>query len=452
MILKHRDTEVLRFEWLGPQQVRIVSVNDAARRFLPLDFAGEVNDEKLLKWLTGRVVPKHRRHIQFMLTSLGLNDHDLRGIVDIGKGLSLNDVYWVVKDDFNGRWSRFNLYENRFNKTIQFMTLAGEGPLMSTPEWTSSPEFTTNGMLAKCWRRVDGVPVLYKGGTTGFANAGFEPYSEYYAAQIAEAMGLKHVEYGLAKFKGVLCSTCPIFTSDKTGFLPAARVYPHEQAISDPAFADLFFFDAIIHNTDRHLGNFGYLVDNDTNEIMGPAPIFDNGYGLFSLALFKNKYANEFADLRTFTDKQGPALFSDGWLKFPGGITPAMLKRLEGLHGFRFKHHPYYNLPTERLRIIEDFLQKRIREIEEYGEKADEFLKIPHANDTINNVDGIAAEGNLEEALKANINADPFISQEELAEILGVSRPTVARLIKKLQDSGVLVRTGSRKTGAWRVV
>ncbi len=59
----------------------------------------------------------------------------------------------------------------------------------------------------------------------------------------------------------------------------------NDETLADPRFADIFFFDAVIFNTDRHMGNFGYLVDNDTNGIAGAAPIFDNGYGLFSLAL-----------------------------------------------------------------------------------------------------------------------------------------------------------------------
>ena len=32
MVLKHRDKELLRFEWIEPQGVRIVPVNDGIRR------------------------------------------------------------------------------------------------------------------------------------------------------------------------------------------------------------------------------------------------------------------------------------------------------------------------------------------------------------------------------------------------------------------------------------
>ena len=71
------------------------------------------------------------------------------------------------------------------------------------------------------------------------------------------------------KFKVRLCSTCPAFTSDKLGYISAGRIGTRDTALADSRFADVFLFDAIICNPDRHLGNFGYLVDNDTNEIVG---------------------------------------------------------------------------------------------------------------------------------------------------------------------------------------
>ena len=45
---------------------------------------------------------------------------------------------------------------------------------------------------------MNGRILLYKSGTEGFANSGLEPYSEYYASQIAKAMELRYVEYGLS--------------------------------------------------------------------------------------------------------------------------------------------------------------------------------------------------------------------------------------------------------------
>ena len=154
MILKHRDKELLRFEWVEPQGVRVVSVNESERKFLPLEMHGVASDETLWTWLTRRIVPKHRNYIQMMLGNLGLFHKDTKAIIEICKGLSLNDVYWVVPDNLSGNWKDYNLYDNEFSKTLAVMAFTGgfHRDFEAGRDDTSSPEFTTNGMLAKCWR------------------------------------------------------------------------------------------------------------------------------------------------------------------------------------------------------------------------------------------------------------------------------------------------------------
>ena len=448
MILKHRDKELLRFEWIEPQGVRIVSVGEGNNRYLPLDFKGEVSDENLWKWLSRRVVPRNRRNIDALMAATGLEARNVRGIIEICRGLSLNDVHWVVPNDFKRSWKDCNLYDNEFSQAIALTAFNGMGSAIERLDWISSPEFSTNGMLAKCWRRIDGRVALYKSGTDGAANTGFEPYSEYYASQIAAAMGLDHVEYSLRKFKGYLCSTCNIFTSDKLGYLPAGRIMNVAEALEDKRFADIFFFDALIFNTDRHLGNFGYLVDNDKNEIVGAAPIFDNGYGLFSPALYRpGDKLDEFSDLAKYVSRVKPALYSK-WLGFPGGITKSMLERMKALKGFRFKRHKYHNLPQDRLRSIERFLQSRIMKIEELTQRADDIFEISTKCGTVNPVNNES----LALQIIANLKADPFVSYDELSELMGVPRRTVARRIKELADAGRIWRVGAAKNGHWEVL
>lgn len=48
---------------------------------------------------------------------------------------------------------------------------------------------------------------------------------------------------------------------------------------------DMLVFDAVILNEDRHFGNFGFLIDNKSNKIVGCAPIFDNGVSLLCYAM-----------------------------------------------------------------------------------------------------------------------------------------------------------------------
>ena len=447
MILKHRDRELLRFEWIEPNGVRIVSVNETESCFLPLDFKGVVTDENLWKWLSRRVIPRNRRNVEILMAATGLDSRNVRGIIEVCRGLSLNDVYWVVADDFKGRWCDFNLYDNEFSQAVALTAFNGMGSSLGRFDWISSPEFSTNGMLAKCWRRIDGEVQLYKSGTDGGANTGFEPYSEYYAAQIADAIGVPHVEYSLSKFKGLLCSTCKLFTSDNIGYLPAGRIATQEEAVSDGRFADIFFFDALVFNTDRHLGNFGYLVDNDKNEIIGPAPVFDNGSALFSLALHRpGDRLDEFADLTKYVSRVKPALYSK-WLGFPAGVTDDMVFRLNALKGFRFKRHKYYNLPSDRLRAIEVFLQKRISQIEQLRDKADDYLQAKSKSGTVNPVKGES----LALQIIANLKVDPFVSYEELSELLDIPRITLTRRMKELAEAGVIRRIGAAKNGYWEV-
>lgn len=51
------------------------------------------------------------------------------------------------------------------------------------------------------------------------------------------------------------------------------------------ALNDMLVLDAVICNTDRHYGNFGLLIDNHTNQITAPAPLFDYGNSLFNFAV-----------------------------------------------------------------------------------------------------------------------------------------------------------------------
>lgn len=455
MILKHRDRELLRFEWLDPQGVHVLSVNETERCFLPLEMKGQATDEALWTWLTRRTVPRNRRNIEELMARLGLNSRNIKGIIGICRGLSLNDVYWVAEDDLHDTWNNVNLYNNPFPEAIALVAFAGIGPDFRG-QWTSSPEFTTNGMLAKCWRRVGNDVVLYKSGTDGASNTGFEPYSEYYAAQIAEAMGLDHVTYGLSRFKGRLCSTCPLFTSDKYGYVPAGRLVTRDEALADPRFADIFLFDALIFNTDRHMGNFGYLINNDTNEIVGAAPIFDNGYGLFSLALDREGDTHdEFGDLRKFFKRVNPALYMK-WLDFPNGLTNSMLTRIKALKGFRIKRHPRYNLSARRIDAINDFLQMRVNSILEYGAKSDDLIMSSGESYTVNHTDSdvecTVTSDSLAYQIKQNMRADPFITTVELSEILNVSTRWIARKMKDLQVAGEIKRVGADKNGHWLVL
>ena len=369
--LKHFDTPLLTFsatEDSSFPEIEIKWVNDAHANLLPLDL--EPEPESLNRWLRHRTIPKNRAYVHSFLAKCGLNLNRPMSIISVSMGLSLNDCYWVVPEDFDGSFSDYNLYDNRFSRTLALIAFTGYGSSMRS-SLASSPEFTTNGMLPKCWRRIDGKVLLYKGGTSGASNTGFEPYSEFYAAQVAEAMGIHAVRYGLSKWKNILCSTCELFTSKRYSFLPVGRLITSGgfQAVTDYyakpgdsfkiALRDMVVLDAVICNTDRHFGNFGFLIDNQTNEIAAPAPLFDHGNSLFNMAGLD---AWESADsLQEYVDTLVPCVYDDFLDTARSMMAEENRERLRRLLTFRFKRNPRYNLPPKRLEMIEEQVRKRAR-------------------------------------------------------------------------------------------
>ena len=105
-------------------------------------------------------------------------------------------------------------------------------------------------------------------------------------------------------------------------------------------------------------------------------------------------------------------------------------------------------MTQDKLRSIEKFLQKRILQIEEFGAQADEQFKVSAKSGTVNPVNGES----LALQIIANLKADPFVSYDELSELMGVPRRTIARRIKDLTDAGRIRRIGAAKNGHWEIL
>ena len=189
--IRQFDTPLLRFsatEDTSYPEIEILWVNNAQRNLLPLDL--DVTAEGVSRWLRHRTIPKNRAYVRNFLSKCGLNLNRPLNIIKVSKGLSLNDCYWVVEEGFSGKFADYNLYDNRFSRVLALIAFTGYGSSVRT-SLASCPEFTTNGMLPKCWRRENGTIKLYKGGTSGASNTGNEPYSEFYAYQVAQLWALK---------------------------------------------------------------------------------------------------------------------------------------------------------------------------------------------------------------------------------------------------------------------
>ena len=370
-ILKHFDTPLIRFE-LRIEKLKgpvgsILWLDENRRDLLPIGL--NADDEGLVSWLRSRAIPRNRGYIEALLASMKLAENDLIGILNVCMGLSLNDCYWVVPEGFAGTFDDYNLYDNEFKKALSLIAYTGYGSL-KVKGFTSSPEFTTNGMLRKGWRRINGKILLYKGGSQGAVNSGNEPYCEFYAAQLARAMDLNYIDYSLSSWKKSVCSVCELFTGKDLSYVPIHRfgtlnnivdVVDFLRRLGEEyynEFVDMMIFDALIYNTDRHQGNFGILVDSRTNKPVKLAPIFDNGLGLFPYAM-----GEDLKDLTAYANTRVSAFdvsFDDIAREY---ISDRQRRKLLKAVNFRFTPDKNYNLPAKRLKAIEKFIQTRAREL-----------------------------------------------------------------------------------------
>lgn len=372
--LRIYDEELMRFKMenrgLAGLVIEIQTICEAKKHLLPLDM--EYTNEGVLKWLERRVIPKNRTFVSEILNAFHLNHNDTKGIIDVCKGLSLNDSYWIVPESFKGTFAQYNLYQNRFSEMLALVAYTGAG--YSPEVFSISPEFTTNGMLPKAWRKIeqDGI-YLYKGGTAGASNTGREPYCEYYASQIAKTMKLNAVHYDLENWKGITASKCAIFTDINTSYIPIGRLVTnggiakcleYYDALGDEfgeQIRSMLVFDALIYNEDRHFGNFGVLRDNHSGKIIAPAPIFDNGLSLLCYA-----GADALKDFDSFqkyaSTRSTPYRFSfeDICREVMG---PLQKKQLRRMIGFQFQRHPSINLNEEHLIMLEKLIEIRTRKL-----------------------------------------------------------------------------------------
>ena len=371
--LKLFDEDLISFNMdnkFGLTITDIKILNDNKKIF-PVRLQDKINEETIEDFIKSRIIPKNRAFVHTILESAGLNINDKKSIIDVSKGLSLTDCYWVVQDK-TLKFEDYNLYDNDFSKVLSLIAFTGYSSKIK--DLITSPEFATNGMLPKAWRKINNEIYLFKGSTASYnyVNTGFEPYCEFYASQVATKMGIEHIDYNLSIWKNTLSSTCKLFTSKNISYVQIGdvvshggikKVYEYVKCLGfEEKFINMILFDAICINTDRHYGNFGLLRDNHTGEFNDFAPIFDNGESLLSKAIpsvFDNK-----EEFKKYIEKDEINIsyygvsYDDLVKEF---CNKTHIKTLRKLLDFKLKKHSSYNLSSKRLECLNYMIQERAR-------------------------------------------------------------------------------------------
>ncbi|KGM93185.1 hypothetical protein IRP63_15305 (plasmid) [Clostridium botulinum] len=265
----------------------------------------------LKDWFRSRVIPANRNHLEKLIESLDFKEKPTAlDYLKLNNGFSLNDSYWIKPLDSKDMypldlcWTKYNLYDNKFEESLGLITFFGNntslGGTVNTPK-VSSPELTTQGVMNKAWRRIENKLLLYKRGNVGAANLDKEHFAEGISSEIGRLLKLNCIPYWTDTWHKQNCSVCNIFTTKNRGYLPVRyfleSIEPNKkkwgfQNVTEwipkefrQDFLDMIVFDYIIENRDRHLGNFGFIIDNNTQKILSFAPLFDQGYSLMSNAM-----------------------------------------------------------------------------------------------------------------------------------------------------------------------
>lgn len=312
--LMNKDTKLLKFSYNKNSltQFKIKEIYVKINKFSTSDL--------LTTWIMNRSIPTNREHIVEVLNSIGLNNYSAFDLLCVNHACSLNDTLWIMevneKNIYNEDicWNDVSLYRG-FKESLGLISFFGNTSSLGGK--LKTPEVTTQGVLGKAWRYVNGEIILYKKGSSGACNTGNEPYSELMASVILDFLNIPHIEYTIDKWNGVLCSTCKLYTNENIGFISmheylsnkigSTLTWTYDVVLKEikelnleSQFNDMLIFDYLILNRDRHFRNFGLLINNDTLEILGFMPLFDHGYSLGNFALSEEDIKNDLNNFGTF--------------------------------------------------------------------------------------------------------------------------------------------------------
>lgn len=372
-------------------------------------------------WLEDRKAYKHNRYLKQLMTDCGCETTE--GFIKITHAASINDSFWVKDEGEDVAWNDISFYRNDFNETISKLAFEGLG-LYGLQMSSTSPELTTDGSFRKCWRREDGEIYLYKRGLSGASNAGLEPYCEALASEIIHKADPTSVQYSVLKLHGETATKCRIFTNEEVGFVPLRKLVERGVTLEEmlqffdsldcrEQFQRMLVLDAVTFNVDRHLGNIGILVNNDTQKPLGIAPDFD-----FNLSMLPYVTKEEFEQIGTKLLEYGPAIGSDFTRVGQEMLTSEIRRELINLQGFRFTFRGNKDFEPSRVQILEAMVNKQIRAIlsGDILSTRDVFIpeKAPQEPEAFHNTDELRRAS----ALAARLRETGFFSSvmEEIKE------------------------------------
>lgn len=217
LLLKHKNIDVAKIEYKN-NSFKILEIID--KKHLPLGINSEyenIRNKQFENWFTNRSIPQDRQEIERIKNIVGnnLDDINLKAL-----SLSLNDCYFIKKDNDNRTWEDINFYKNGFDNNFAINLLENKKNISS-----SYPDFTTNGFLKKFWLNIDNVNIFCKFGNLANSTQFGENVlsaNEIISSKIAKLLNINHIEYFPMKYNNIIFSASNSFIkNDNIEFITA---------------------------------------------------------------------------------------------------------------------------------------------------------------------------------------------------------------------------------------
>ena len=247
------------------------------------DFDVQINNlDNFYHWCAFRVLSLDRKYAKEILNSIGMaqavTDRDRAAIALSYHCVSLTDIFWVRKKNENISYEDVNLYDRHLNDA--FVELPLRGKQMTVTNQELAQDLSTKGCFPKAWiRQKEGFILLKDGGEDAVKR-------ELLASRICQCFDFKQVKYEEGVYAGEKVTRSRLVTSKEYSIVSkfAFDIYAcnhdfdtlEECLRIDPkTYYGMNIIDYLVGNTDRHPENWGFLVENRTNQYVSLYSLMD---------------------------------------------------------------------------------------------------------------------------------------------------------------------------------
>lgn len=320
------------------------------------------------RWLSSRCAATYNFRVASLYRRFEIDEADR--FIHRTHAASLNDTFWVKAEDEDLSWAEVSLYRKQcYDSSISSFCLGdridwGDG---TEPDFSAAPELLTNGSFRRGFQK-DGDDIFF---FKRSSDIGVEVYSEILASEVAQKIAPEcSVVYSLAKRDLKNLSQCRFFTDEKMGMVPYYCFWSGQNTDigemleffceigSELQFRKMMVIDSLIFNVDRHLNNFGVLIDNDTLAIKGMAPIYD-----LNLSLFGDDKKQTFEDIYSCVSSHHPSIGGDFVRLGHQMLTEELRTAVSEMQDFTFDFRGNDEFEEWRVKKLEEIIHMQAKVI-----------------------------------------------------------------------------------------